>query len=329
MPGHTRPGSQFTTLPTGSIMKKINLLFLIMISMIAVILPYQNHFEKIGGNCLGSSYSCEHLGDLYIEQLGDESYAFLEEPEGIDTNTKVLFPIINYSVRDNEIVDPLTLSFSPEDKEYVDDKQLHQRIWQTISRISPPEAIRYIRQLYLGRSEETRLLGEVWPISDELKDWDLSINMDQADDIYLLISTINHENGHLLSLNNSQLSPTQEPCNTYLTYNGCSRQNSYINKFYDFFWKGRIENKWLEIDSEDDDQLGSFYSDYEDEFVTSYAPTNPIEDFAESWNSFVFHSKIADPQMGYEQKINFFYQYPELVKMRATILANVIKIVNE
>ena len=65
--------------------------------------------------------------------------------------------------------------------------------------------------------------------------------------------------------------------------------------------------------------LEDFYNTYQDQFLTDYAPTSPAEDIAESWAFFVLSPK---PEMNSiaNEKILFFYEYPELVQLRAQIL---------
>jgi hypothetical protein len=56
--------------------------------------------------------------------------------------------------------------------------------------------------------------------------------------------------------------------------------------------------------------------------VTPYAVTSPEEDIAESWAHFIFDKKPTDNSIG-EQKLLFFYGYPELVSLRNQIVNNI------
>ncbi|NJN80268.1 MAG: hypothetical protein HC797_07255, partial [Anaerolineales bacterium] len=69
------------------------------------------------------------------------------------------------------------------------------------------------------------------------------------------------------------------------------------------------------------EQLDDFYYKYEDQFLTDYAVTHPAEDIAESFSFFIFSSQPAGNTIA-EEKILFFYQYPELVELRTKILNN-------
>ncbi|MFQ9918858.1 MAG: hypothetical protein ACLRWQ_23270 [Flavonifractor plautii] len=50
-------------------------------------------------------------------------------------------------------------------------------------------------------------------------------------------------------------------------------------------------------------------------FVTDYASTDPSEDIAESFTYFVLWD-APEGDAVWEEKLNFFYRYPELVEFR-------------
>jgi hypothetical protein len=68
--------------------------------------------------------------------------------------------------------------------------------------------------------------------------------------------------------------------------------------------------------------LYQFYQAHSAEFVDDYAATHPTEDIAESFTYFVFSPKPAGASIK-EQKIKFFYEYPELVQLREGILSGI------
>lgn len=114
-------------------------------------------------------------------------------------------------------------------------------------------------------------------------------------------------------------------CPNYFPGEGCATPDSYINNYYNQFWTD-IYDEWNEINLEEDEdlyyeKLDDFYYKYEDQFVTSYAATNPEEDIAEAWSFFVFEPQPAGDTIA-EEKVLFFYQYTELIELRANILKN-------
>lgn len=52
--------------------------------------------------------------------------------------------------------------------------------------------------------------------------------------------------------------------------------------------------------------------------MTDYAATNPGEDIAESWTAFILQPKPTGSTIA-DQKTLFFYDYPELVRLRGQI----------
>lgn len=100
---------------------------------------------------------------------------------------------------------------------------------------------------------------------------------------------------------------------------GCAKSDSYINIFYQRFWTDII-SEWDEIqyiEDEDEflDQSDLFYDNYQNRFLTVYSSTNVDEDIAESWTAFVLRDKPKDEIIS-EQKILFFYDFPELIDLR-------------
>jgi hypothetical protein len=73
------------------------------------------------------------------------------------------------------------------------------------------------------------------------------------------------------------------------------------------------------------DEIYTFYENHQDEFVDDYAATNASEDIAESFAYFVFAPKPAGDTIA-EQKILFFYAYPELAQLRSDILQSFCEI---
>jgi hypothetical protein len=166
-----------------------------------------------------------------------------------------------------------------------------------------------------------------------------------------------HENAHILSLGSSQ-SDNDDPfsstgiddlyespytelrkivqekvsaCapNYYDDASGCMKNNSYMNKFFQKFWVDIYPSfKWFfEFDDNDKflDHNALFYKKYEKQFVTEYAASNPSEDLAESFTAFVLQEKPTKSTVNFihsDQKILFFYDFPELVEMRDFIRSN-------
>jgi hypothetical protein len=118
----------------------------------------------------------------------------------------------------------------------------------------------------------------------------------------------------------------KDACPQYFAGEGCSEPDSYMNEFFTRFWP-YIYEEWEQIDLEEDEDtryalLRDFYEVHQDQFLSDYAATSPLEDIAESWTYFVLSPKPELTSIANE-KILFFYEYPELIDLRTQILTNI------
>lgn len=132
-----------------------------------------------------------------------------------------------------------------------------------------------------------------------------------------LIATLVHEYAHILTLDNTQQEFTEEGCDygQFETFEGCAYSDSYLSLFVEEFWSDYLDEFFEIEESGDEDDLYDFYLENESDFVTEYAATNPGEDIAESFVVFVTKDKSTGNSIS-DQKINFFYNYSELVELR-------------
>lgn len=140
----------------------------------------------------------------------------------------------------------------------------------------------------------------------------------QSDTVAVLI----HEYGHLLTMKEKDfvLSDTCPVDQLHFEpYGMCYNADSYFNLFYQSFLK-EYEEQWLYGNNRTSEERHAFYEKYKDSFVTTYATVNPFEDIAESFMYFMLTPYNNNPQTVPEEKINFFYQFPELVEYRAVVL---------
>ncbi len=69
--------------------------------------------------------------------------------------------------------------------------------------------------------------------------------------------------------------------------------------------------------------LYQFYLKNQGTFLTDYAAEAPEEDIAESWSFFILNDQPSSLNLIKNQKINFFYQFPELIEYRTLIRKNI------
>ena len=78
-----------------------------------------------------------------------------------------------------------------------------------------------------------------------------------------------------------------------------------------------------------DDDLAKFYELNKGNFLNSYAASNPYEDFAESFLTFVTEVAPQEQESGLEKKVMFFYQYDEMILIRKALLENLVDILSK
>ncbi|PAV30467.1 hypothetical protein CIL05_05015 [Virgibacillus profundi] len=150
--------------------------------------------------------------------------------------------------------------------------------------------------------------------------------------------TLIHEFGHVLTLSEDQVRVDEEVflsedeeafeaaeanCSTYYPYIGCPNEDSYLSQYYKAFWMD-IEDDFNQIDWETEEDYKAFFYENEERFFNSYQGSNPVEDIADAFTFFVMtHSNEIEGKADLKySKLEFFYQYEELVELRTMILEN-------
>lgn len=208
--------------------------------------------------------------------------------------------------------------------------------WDHVSDILPNEVFhKYVKSLHLFTDGEENEMGGMTSLSDDNMSWEFDIDTYDFDiknnDSTHIISyshTIIHEFGHILTLNPEQVLVSddleQDDAKGYLTIEGYATHSSYLGKFIKQFWPDSLLTKWDVIDTKSSYKkqqlLLQLYLNNKDQFLTDYAAESPEEDIAESWTFFVILDKQTESLIKH-QKVNFFYQFPELVTYRDEIRA--------
>jgi hypothetical protein len=259
----------------------------------------------------------------------------------VDTGGDKSITLVTYVVTGDQLGDPRLATVPSKLKPYQQDFDFQRKVWGLFAGLIPPERRHRVWYFQIITDGSSNLLAAVEQTSANANDWMLEADIADASDTKNLVFTLLHEFGHLLTLDPVQVPPDlqvfnspdddlvydreEAACPTYFPGEGCSRRDSYINEFFGGFWTHLYE-EWQKIDGiEDEDRyeykLEAFYRKYHDQFVDDYAVTSPSEDIAESWAFFVLAPK-PEGQSVSEQKILFFYAYPELVELRGEILQN-------
>ena len=181
----------------------------------------------------------------------------------------------------------------------------HEQLWQDFTWLFPFEERKMVTAFSVFSHVDT--VAYVAQNEDNVHEWSLGINIDPG----IMtpeekVATLVHEFGHLLGLNSTQVDSFagERSCTTLFLDEGCARKEAYIYEFHSIFWPEQS------------------YDYNEDQFVSEYAAMDFVEDFAESWMNFVLTEKPVGTTIA-EKKVLFFYEYNELVMLRAKLLARV------
>lgn len=204
---------------------------------------------------------------------------------------------------------------------WMNDRNKHEDMFSIVTAMVPENHRQYMTYFEVFDGQE-ELLGYVYNTTEQLDSWVFGLDIASA---YLdgqtleqsgdFIHTVIHEYGHILSLDASQLNPSESNCNNYNPGEGCAFETSYIDEFHERFWED-IAAEHSQAEAQGDDAIYDFYLKYPDRFVSDYAATNPAEDFAEVFSHFVTHSEIPTGGQIKDQKVRFLNEYPELVDLR-------------
>ncbi len=232
--------------------------------------------------------------------------------------------VAKYSVAGNNIT---LIQSGPASKGFFNESR-QKEFWSFFTSIIPAEARSVMKELELFADPEDGTAAYVAPLDqNNLSVWEMGHNLDfvwdnnnqfvKAESAYTSI----HEVAHLLTLDHTQVDVNGNNCGTFHTGEGCSNSGSYINQFFSRFW-GDIYQENQQIGQDDLEGYAAFYRKYRDRFVSEYAATNPGEDIAESFATYV----VGDVPTGNSvasQKIRFFDSFQELVALKQKIKANI------
>lgn len=265
-----------------------------------------------------------------LDSIGNSIY----EEQGAEFN------LVIYEVNGNEIVDPAVLYVPPVYHKYQEDIASHLRIWDFYVAVIPPELRTMVNEFVIFTDGPDNSVAWVNPSPSDSNSWQVGFDLLDSDDPPFLVDTLVHETAHLLTLNTSQV-PYDEAqyyyydeqqdnfmqCEQFAVDGGCSLPNSYINLFYQRFWKESYA-EWWKIEQEAQttgtsdeyfQAMEQFYDQHSDWFLNSYAATNVEEDMAESFAFFALNPKPSGTSI-HEQKVAFYYEIPELVEYRQQII---------
>lgn len=258
--------------------------------------------------------------------VGSETW---EDVTAADDETLVIYPVRNKT---------FTKGLSGGEVKWTEESRktvVDYRIWDIFIKIAGDKQVKGEMGAYLTYRipEQSTLAFTGRAVRGEAKNpWFLAVNTNGADfnnpkwerDIVI---TLLHEYGHFLTLNSYQMDndlleiSCKKKDRWYEnSYFGCAKAKSYYAQFIAKFWNTKgLWDAQKSIKNKDD----AFYRANKSSFVTEYAASSPAEDIAESFVEFILRTKPAGLTKK-EQKILFFYEFPELVKERTRIRNEIV-----
>ncbi len=291
-----------------------------------------------------ASGEADALCEYHLGQALEESETSYASGEALETD----FTLVTYTVSGDSILDPVKVSpIPPKLKAFQEDTAAQQKMWRFFTDVIPATLRTMVTQFSVFTDGPNNSLGAVEQ-TDDPRHWKLEMDIQDSQNFADLSTTLIHEFGHLLTLNEAQVTPNMDVfdhpndekifdqaeanCTTYFMFEGCSQPESYINRFFQRFWP-KLYGEWKRIDSETDSKqaeqdLDKFYQRYTNQFVSSYAVTSPAEDIAETFMYFIFNSRPTGESIA-DQKVLFFYDLPELKDLREHILFHLCQYVEK
>lgn len=225
--------------------------------------------------------------------------------------------IVDYDVTDSYL------------QELQEDVTKHEEIWDLVIQLIPVEQLGHISEfmIYSGFADGNTS-GYVVPITGDLSEWRFAMSIDQPyayptegfDPFGDTTSTIIHELGHILTLNDTQtdLGIESGDCSEYYFY-GCMKSDSYFAELYNGYWADII----TEYDTAmTNGTMSDFYDMYANRFVSTYASSHPVEDMAEVFTRFIVRESEQYGDIA-EEKLQNLFAYNELSVLRDEIRSNI------
>lgn len=117
--------------------------------------------------------------------------------------------LISYFVNGDEISDPFKESVPNQYKDEQEDSAAHEEIWNYFTRLIPLEARDFLTAFSIVTDGNGNVLAAVAQSASDAEDWALEVDILDATNKYVLTVTLLHEFGHLLTLNSSQVPPSE------------------------------------------------------------------------------------------------------------------------
>ena len=213
---------------------------------------------------------------------------------------------------------------------FLNSHRRQKELWDIVSKFYPEEIIQKISTFIVFADNNSfnngGMFGLIETENNENIKFILSLDIEDSYngnnlDLEILLSLLVHEFFHIISLSHEQIS--KEDTGALRIFEGYAKKNSYLNRFYEKFWMNPLGRKLESLEanphlSTEEKTLirKRYYSQNNDKFINDYGMTNVVEDIAVSFEEFVKSNRSQLRGRIRDEKINFFYSYPELIEYK-------------
>ncbi len=183
-------------------------------------------------------------------------------------------------------------------------------LWSHVVTIMPPTYLAQIKQFSIFDEGPAGTVAMVHQSGLDHTAWILSIDRADALDVELLRETLLHELAHIITLDTSQFTfvgriDDGQPCDGVSLPLGCAHAGSLLSSWTLQFWTNPA--------------AAATFAD--DQFVATYAATSAHEDLAETFLYWADGDMDAPANSVLAAKFAWFDEQPQLVSVRATLVA--------
>lgn len=241
---------------------------------------------------------CATFGHDIVAELEDTYGSLIEEESvAVDGDLNV---IATYDVNLEEELIETEADISQDDVDY------HGELWFDFAWLIPEYARTDLDKFEVFESGSTLAHVYLNNPEEEIGRWTLGMNEQNIELASETMVTYIHEFAHLLSMRDEEVDyyADEASCDGRWIDELCFREDAYITHYYDTFYN-----------EEQPETL--------DAFVSEYAMNSVTEDFAETFAHFVLTEQPTSTRL-VDDKVTFFYQYTNLVELRADILRRAV-----
>lgn len=233
--------------------------------------------------------------------------------------------ISTYTIKNNSIqLSELGKDLDPYLQKIQKNSSEHKEIWTKVQKIFPKKYFEPFTEFQIFSDGAGKITGEAYQQKKGggfSEKWGLAFDPKDNDD---LAYSILHELGHAIVITDEEMEYDQQ---YYACHNeGVQKKTvrkEYLTSFTETFWEPYGDDFWrisnMEDSAKKEREIQSLSKKYIDFFLTEYSLTNPTEDFCETFAHFVLLPKPASDTAIADQKILFFYDYPEFIRLRDSL----------